>query len=273
MKIIVTLLTLTLLLSCRNAKFPVGLTVMGKTQTQDGRSVAGFRGYFCADILLVEKGKYRNEKICSERITSDDRGQVMVNLYDHLGGIKWAWQKEAQVVSYQVFLQTEDRKIIGEFPQGKPAIDSILEDNETKVLFVVDLASHDADNFYGVEYVSNYDGDTVTFNIPDVHPLLGKEISIRVDGVQTPEIITSDPCEKELALFAKEEVRLMLEGAERIDLMNVSRGKYFRIVADVIMFYDDETIVSLGEFILENGLGTFYAGDTKPDVDWCNFPN
>ena len=43
-------------------------------------------------------------------------------------------------------------------------------------------------NFSGVEYVRNYDGDTMTVNIPGVHPLFENEIGIRVRGIDTLEI-------------------------------------------------------------------------------------
>lgn len=41
---------------------------------------------------------------------------------------------------------------------------------------------HDENNLRCVKYVRNYDADTVTFNIPKVHPLLGKKVNIRVSG-------------------------------------------------------------------------------------------
>ena len=50
--------------------------------------------------------------------------------------------------------------------------------------------AHDEKNFRCVKYVKNYDADTVTFDVPNVHPLLGKKINIRVDGVDTPELRT-----------------------------------------------------------------------------------
>ena len=39
---------------------------------------------------------------------------------------------------------------------------------------------HDATTFRCVKYVKNYDADTITFNIPNVHPLIGKSIGVRV---------------------------------------------------------------------------------------------
>lgn len=44
-------------------------------------------------------------------------------------------------------------------------------------------------------YVRNYDGDTITFNLPNLHPIIGNKIAIRVNGVDTPEI--RGKCDKE----------------------------------------------------------------------------
>ncbi len=87
----------------------------------------------------------------------------------------------------------------------------------------------------GAVYVRNYDGDTITFNLPGLHPIIGEKISIRINGIDTPEI--RGKCEKEKydAQQTKEMVADILKDAERIDLKNIERGKYFRIVADVFV--------------------------------------
>jgi len=123
---------------------------------------------------------------------------------------------------------------------------------------------HDANTFRCVKYVKNYDADTITFNVPGVHPLIGKKINIRVQGVDTPEVRTKNKCEKEKARNAKKLVGNLLKNAKRIDLQNVSRGKYFRIVADVII--DGK---SLSYYLLKNGLAYSYDGGTKKKVNWC----
>ena len=43
-------------------------------------------------------------------------------------------------------------------------------------------------DYEGAVYVRNYDGDTVTFNLPSLHPIIGEKISIRVNGIDTLEI-------------------------------------------------------------------------------------
>lgn len=127
-----------------------------------------------------------------------------------------------------------------------------------------DECRHDNQNFHCVKYIKNYDADTITFDIPNTHPLIGKNVNIRVTGVDTPEVRTKNQCEKEKARTAKKLVKNLLKNAKRIDLKNVSRGKYFRIVADVVI--DGK---SLSYYLLKNGLGVSYSGKKKRNVDWC----
>lgn len=126
--------------------------------------------------------------------------------------------------------------------------------------------SHDAQNFRCVKFIKNYDADTATFLIPDVHPLLGEKISVRVRGIDTAEMSGKSPCEKDKAITARELVGKALESAKRIDLKNVERDKYFRVLADI--YIDNK---SLKDIITEAGLGYAYNGGTKQHPNWCEF--
>jgi micrococcal nuclease len=131
-----------------------------------------------------------------------------------------------------------------------------------------DSCHHDSHSFRCVKYVRNYDADTVTFNIPNAHPLLGKNISVRVMGVDTPEMKTKNSCEKEKARIAKKIVSSLMSKAKRIDLTNVKRDKYFRILADI-----EIDGVSLSHYLLKNNLAYPYYGGTKRTLNWCNHRN
>lgn len=123
---------------------------------------------------------------------------------------------------------------------------------------------HDQSSFRCVRYVKNYDADTITVDIPGLHPLLGKKMNIRVRGVDTPEIRTKNKCEKEKGRHAKKLVRNLLKKAKRIDLTHIERGKYFRVVANVML--DGK---NLTDYLVKNGLGYPYDGGTKTKVNWC----
>ncbi len=134
----------------------------------------------------------------------------------------------------------------------------VLSENQTECV-------HDANNLRCVKYLKNYDGDTITFNIQDVHPLLGEKINVRVLGVDTPEIKTKNKCELDKARVAKSLVNNLLKNATRIDLTNIQRDKYFRILADVN--YDGK---SLKDVLIKNNLAYGYFGKSKVAQNWCS---
>ena len=82
---------------------------------------------------------------------------------------------------------------------------------------------HQKFSFSCVEYIKNYDGDTVTFDIPYLHPLIGENISVRIRGIDTPEIKAKNPCEKRKAVEAREFVSKLLTTSNRVDLRNLKR--------------------------------------------------
>ena len=111
--------------------------------------------------------------------------------------------------------------------------------------------------------ISVYDGDTFRVDIDSLPPIVGKNIPIRLNGVDTPEIRGKCQYEKDLALIARDFVRNKLANAKEIKLTKLQRGKYFRVVADV---YLDG--VSLEQELLENQLAYKYTGGKKSS--WCN---
>lgn len=118
-------------------------------------------------------------------------------------------------------------------------------------------------NFTKVRFVKNYDGDTITVDLKEQHPLFGDNIPVRVAGIDTPEIRGKCAQEKALAREAKAVVEKMLKKARRITLKNVQRGKYFRILADV-----QADKQNLADILIDKGLAVRYDGGTK-GFDWC----
>ena len=118
-------------------------------------------------------------------------------------------------------------------------------------------------DYEGAVYVRNYDGDTITFNLPSLHPIIGEKISIRVNGIDTPEIKGNCEKEKYNAQQAQQMVADILKDAEQITLKNMERGKYFRIAADVIV--DGE---NLADMLIEAGMVVKYDGGKKTHK-WC----
>ena len=113
------------------------------------------------------------------------------------------------------------------------------------------------------EVTSIYDGDTFRANIKEYPDVIGYRIGIRVNGIDTPEMRAKCVEEKTLAKRAKQFTVEKLREAKKIELRNMKRGKYFRIVADV---YVDGN--NLGAMLIENKLAVVYDGGRKAK-DWC----
>ena len=120
---------------------------------------------------------------------------------------------------------------------------------------------------YGTAIVSKvisvYDGDTFRVDIDSLSPIVGKNIPIRLNGVDTPEIRGKCKYEKDLAIEARDFVRNKLANAKEIKLTKLQRGKYFRVVADVMI-----DGVSLEQELLDNALAYKYTGGKKSS--WCD---
>ena len=109
------------------------------------------------------------------------------------------------------------------------------------------------------QVTSIYDGDTFRCNIPNWPPIIGHRISVRINGIDTPEMRDPRPEIRELARQAKMFTVGKLRAAKKIELRNIKRGKYFRIIADV---YVDG--FSLARMLLNAGLAKSYHGGKKP---------
>ncbi len=113
------------------------------------------------------------------------------------------------------------------------------------------------------EVTSIYDADTFRVNIKGWPPIIGKRVPIRVNGIDAPEIRAKCQTEKIKSRKAKQFTVAKLREGRSIELRNMKRGKYFRIVADV--FIDGE---SLAEHLVEEGLARRYDGGKKSS--WCD---
>ena len=73
------------------------------------------------------------------------------------------------------------------------------------------------------------DGDTFACDIDEHSAIAGKNISIRLRGINTPELRSKDPEERLSAIFEKQRLSDLLTNARVIELRNIDRDKYFRI--------------------------------------------
>jgi len=108
-----------------------------------------------------------------------------------------------------------------------------------------------------------HDGDTCTFTLPAVPPPFGNQIPIRLAGVDTPEIHGKCDREKLLARQAQAFTQRLLNEAKQIELVNMRRDKYFRVLAGIRV-----DGIDVARQLLEAGLAVPYDGGTKT-ANWC----
>lgn len=92
-----------------------------------------------------------------------------------------------------------------------------------------------ADQTYGdalAHVVRVVDGDTLIVDIPAFPDVVGRNISIRLAGCDTPELRDKCPEKRKKARAAKAFVHKLLDG-RAVVLRDIRRGKYFRLVARV----------------------------------------
>lgn len=110
---------------------------------------------------------------------------------------------------------------------------------------------------------SIYDADTFRVDISDWPDIVGKNIPVRVNGVDAAEIRGKCLKEKEQAKAARNYTKAFLQNGNVIELRNIQRGKYFRLLADV---YVDG--ISLSEALIASGNARPYHGETRQG--WCD---
>ncbi len=132
----------------------------------------------------------------------------------------------------------------------------------TLILLLIPTGAIAAD-FHDVTYHNCHDGDSCIFTIPDVHPLLGKQIKVEVSGIDTPELVAGCARELRMAKQARDLTKTLLTSAVRIDLVNARRGKEFHLDAKVMVEGKD-----IAEILIGQQLAARHTGGTSP-ADWC----
>lgn len=119
----------------------------------------------------------------------------------------------------------------------------------------------------GGQVIKVYDGDTIT--IAAKLPFVGSplyRLSVRLNGIDTPELTSKYSEEKICAGLARDSVAELILHKE-ITLKNIQTEKYGRILADV--YLGD---LCVNEWIVRERLGVRYDGGTKhKPVSWKRY--
>ena len=123
-----------------------------------------------------------------------------------------------------------------------------------------------ASQFYADVIVSDvtsiYDADTFKVNIKHWPDVIGKQVSIRVLGVDAPEIRGKCASEKAAAGKAKQFTVQFLREGQVVELRKIKRGKYFRLLASV--YVDGK---NLAHALVKAKLARPYDGGRR--LGWC----
>jgi len=109
--------------------------------------------------------------------------------------------------------------------------------------------------------ISVYDGDTFRCNLTSpkgLSKIISENISIRLDGIDTPEIRGSFQRLKSIALKARNHLATRLSNADVIILKDVKRGMYFRIIATI-----EIDGVNINHELIDLGYAKPYDGGSK----------
>jgi len=109
-----------------------------------------------------------------------------------------------------------------------------------------------------IAVLSVHDGDTLTINLPCELAAVCSKVSVRINGIDTPEIKDPRPDMKLLAQKARSRLIDLTSPAHKVEMQIIGRDKYFRLDAEI---YSDGVPVS--KTLLEEGLARPYTGVGK----------
>lgn len=128
----------------------------------------------------------------------------------------------------------------------------------TIILFLIQSALITAnykDEIKDFTIVKVRDGDTFIIDISNIPDVFGKNIAVRIRGIDTPELNDKREEIKTIAIKAKEELEKLFNSGYKIVLYNLGRDKYFRLLASVKV-----GDIDVAEYLIKKGLAKSYYG-------------
>jgi endonuclease YncB( thermonuclease family) len=110
------------------------------------------------------------------------------------------------------------------------------------------------------------DGDTFEVTLQGVHPLFGDRARVRLLGVNAGETRGARcAAERQAGIEAKAILESRLGTARRVDLLDVSRDNFGRLLARVVAGE-----VDMGELLVSEGAAVRWDGRGDRPVPWCS---
>lgn len=135
------------------------------------------------------------------------------------------------------------------------------------VFTVVFFAAYSVSSAHDYKYriAEVIDGDTIKLEVSGLPPEFGSTISVRISGIDTPELKGHARCssEESMALAAKMLTERYVYGAEEAEVIAFDTDKYGRILGDIVL--DGEL---LSKKLIDKGVAVLYTGRGNKH-DWC----
>ena len=127
---------------------------------------------------------------------------------------------------------------------------------------------------YNFKLVRVVDGDTIDVDIDLGFGLWLRKQRIRMMGFDAPESRTRDLEEKKFGLLAKEQLKLLIANARTLRTFKDGKGKFGRILGDVIVYDSDgDCWCGATEIMIRDGYGVKYHGQSKEEIKETHLAN
>jgi len=131
---------------------------------------------------------------------------------------------------------------------------------------------------YKVKVVKVVDGHTIDVDIDLGFSTVLKKQRVRFLGIDTPESRTRDLVEKKFGKASKKHLKGLLESAECLSLISHDKGKFGRILGEIIAHFNEghpvyETEVNVNEQMILDGHAVRYTGENKDLVEQQHLAN
>ena len=110
------------------------------------------------------------------------------------------------------------------------------------------------------------DGDTVDVDIDLGFSTVLKKQRVRLMGIDTPESRTRDLVEKLFGKAAKAHLKKLLSEGD-ITLVSHDKGKFGRILGELFVHHEDETVVNANQQMIDDHHAVEYTGENKDTTE------
>jgi micrococcal nuclease len=110
------------------------------------------------------------------------------------------------------------------------------------------------------------DGDTVDVDIDLGFSTVLKKQRVRLMGIDTPESRTRDLVEKLFGKAAKAHLKHLLSEGD-ITLVSHDKGKFGRILGELFVHHEDETVVNANQQMIDDHHAVEYTGENKDTTE------